>query len=362
MAAAAAEQLLGAVRARLSICLDNAFAPATTAAYKAKIRAFDAFAASVEIDTTREISGDTVALFVAHATAPIPEGLNWGGGSVQTALTALRKHCSANNIVNNFDNAAAKTHVATALRGALRVRPQGANVKRTRHPVTSAHLAELLAHGARMLAPLTFLCWRAVALTALVTAARLGELTARTQSANAGGHAPASSDMMRHEARGTRGASYTIRLATCKTDQVGNGTTLVVTTAGGPDADNNAFMALDLYTEALRAAGVTTFRHPFVMDDKCTPLTQSLFTKILRKLLEANGDEPKNYGSHSFRRAAASSLAQANVSASDISSLGRWRSAASRDRYIQAPTDRVHGRQTTILSSTISVSQTHGPA
>ena len=66
------------------------------------------------------------------------------------------------------------------------------------------------------------------------------------------------------------------------------------------------------------------------------PLTQQRFVVELRKALQMIGEDPQQFGGHSFRAGAATTAAQQGIGDATIKLLGRWHSSAYQV-YIKTP-------------------------
>ena len=73
-------------------------------------------------------------------------------------------------------------------------------------------------------------------------------------------------------------------------------------------------------------------RTVFIVIDR--PMTYYSTLKLFRKLLATLGYNPLNFGLHCFRAGRATDLANAGLSETDISILGRWKSLVSVQGYV----------------------------
>ena len=89
-------------------------------------------------------------------------------------------------------------------------------------------------------------------------------------------------------------------------------------------------------------------RGPLFRYSDGTPLTQARFVMEVRKALLLIGENPKDYGGHSFRAGAATAAAQQGVGDATIKLLGRWRSSAYQI-YIKTPPASLASYSKTLL-------------
>ena len=73
-----------------------------------------------------------------------------------------------------------------------------------------------------------------------------------------------------------------------------------------------------------------------------SPLTRSVFVRMVKEALQMLGYPPKRYSGHSFRAGAASTAAAAGLEDSIIKTLGRWESSAYL-LYIRISQDQLRG-------------------
>ncbi|KAM4019375.1 uncharacterized protein ACNLHF_000079 [Anomaloglossus baeobatrachus] len=65
-----------------------------------------------------------------------------------------------------------------------------------------------------------------------------------------------------------------------------------------------------------------------------SPLTKYQFQAMFKQCLAKAGENPKEYGTHSFRIGAATEAARAGVTEAEVQRMGRWKSACFA-RYIR---------------------------
>jgi integrase len=306
----------------------------------------------------------TVATFLADAADPA--GLNWGKQSLLGALSALRAHCvETPGLTNDFDSTPADRSLVTrAITGALRHPDRSQAEARTRHPLTAAHLALLFAKGAALQSPALLRVVKAVALVGLVCGARIGELLVRAQQAPV---TLAASDVI------STPTYYKLNLRGAKTDKHKTGQTLLVTKTttvsparpGATAEPISAFDALKEYYDARapdQEGGPATPRpRAFFESETGLPLTAAAFSKALRILLTANGDNADHYAPHSLRRGMATSLAeQGEASSTEVDVFGRWSSSRSKQTYTQLSAARTRTLQESILKTSNTFTAFHG--
>ena len=337
---------------QLSEYADQALASSTKRAYARYVDTFKSFASSTGIDISSRVGGSALTLFAAHALHP--DGLGWRTQSLQAAISAIRHHCLTSAVQVGFDTKYAKWRLKTIIKGAGRD-PRRHTTSRTRHPITSAHLSDLLTLARATLQRDEFITYRAAALTALHSAARIGELLPRSVAAFDHTRLPTWGRMeqkTRHQP-----AHFSLVIPRSKTDQGGASHTFILTDNGIRNNDSNPYGALARLSEArpIKHAHQPVFSH-----EGGSLLTSPQFIATTRHLLLLNGDPPRDYCAHSFRRGAATTLLAHGVDAAQVRALGRWRGSNSHERYLQLSQHSVEKLQRTIARSSETFASTHG--
>lgn len=103
-----------------------------------------------------------------------------------------------------------------------------------------------------------------------------------------------------------------------KTDPFGKGVWIRLARSGGPACP---VRTVERYI-SLRSLGVTFLSHA-----DGSPLTRYQFSSVFKQCRLAVGEDPGEYGTHSFRIGAATEAARAGMADADIQRLGRWKSA-----------------------------------
>ena len=80
------------------------------------------------------------------------------------------------------------------------------------------------------------------------------------------------------------------------------------------------------------------------------PLIQQRFVVELRKALQMIGEDPQQFGGHSFRAGAATTAAQQGIGDATIKLFGRWHSSAYQV-YIKTPASNLAGYSRTLVNS-----------
>ena len=80
------------------------------------------------------------------------------------------------------------------------------------------------------------------------------------------------------------------------------------------------------------------------------PLTQQRFVGELQKALQMIGEDPQQFGGHSFRAGAATTVAQQDIGDATIKLLGRWHSSAYQV-CIKTPVSSLAGYSRTLVNS-----------
>ena len=111
-----------------------------------------------------------------------------------------------------------------------------------------------------------------------------------------------------------------ILLKRSKTDQAGKGAIVDIGRTGGQLCPVAA--VLSWMVRRGNAPG------PLFHFQNGAPLTQQRFVVELRKALQMIGEDPQQFGGHSFRAGAATTAAQQGIGDATIKLLGRWHSSA----------------------------------
>lgn len=108
-----------------------------------------------------------------------------------------------------------------------------------------------------------------------------------------------------------------IRVSRSKTDQLGRGSWVHLRSVPGDLCP----VRLVLHFLASRSAGAQ-----FLLHQDGSPLTRFQFTSIFKKCLVVAGENPAEYGTHSFRIGAATEAVRAGLAEGEVMRLGRWQS------------------------------------
>ena len=133
-----------------------------------------------------------------------------------------------------------------------------------------------------------------------------------------------------------------ILLKRSKTDQAGKGAIVGIGRTGGQLCPVAA--VLSWMVRRGNALG------PLFHFQDGAPLTQQRFVVELWKALQMIGEDPQQFGGHSFRAGATTTAAQQGIGDATIKLLGRWRSSAYQV-YIKTPVSSMAGYSRTLVNS-----------
>lgn len=260
------------------------------------------------------------AAYLAH-----PEGENLVTGTVYSRLSALKNFCEDEGRAWPLGDPRAARRLAQITKGALALKPVEVKVGRGKKlPIYPALLFELLSEHSDCIPDGESLVLPAVAMTAITTLARVGNLLPPSRSALAVPHVK--TDKVVYE----RNSHFNLGLERTKTLPQGH-----ILTAVKTDCPMGAYQTLLTYHRWRNQSGVSSQSYFVKMNGQA--YTTAEMRKTLQRLLSAAGETAACYGVHGLRHGGAQGYISAGVSEADVVQLGTWKGRGAHILYLGQP-------------------------
>lgn len=274
----------------------NSVAPATWLAYGKAWQGWWECVGSRPVDTSGEARLQVTLDYLSRLRVAGMSGI-----MAQHRITGLSFHFQ----LRGWGNVGQQFIVKKVLRGWVKE----CSVRDSRKPVSFATLQALVAAAQRISSsPYEASLFATAFGLAFFGAFRVGELVAPSRMAPGGlllEDVVAGPDFLR------------IRVRRSKTDQLGKGSWVHLRAVQG------GLCPVRLVADFIssRSSG-----SQFLVHQDSSPLTRFQFTSIFKKCLLEAGENPADYGTHSFRIGAATEAVRAGLAEGEVMRLGRWQS------------------------------------
>jgi len=301
------------LRAEVARLVEQSVASKTMRSYQQAIKTFNGFQLSLGYPPGGAATQDQLSEFIAwlsvHKKAPSTIA------SYVAGVGFWHKIRSLPDPSNNF-------LVKKMLAALRRERPAGDQ----RLPISGVILKDLM-KGLVISTSSQYECtmYQTAFIVAYFGFLRLGEIVADSNRRAEGGLRGDDVSIQRTSGQGV----VVVNLRHTKTSQYGRPQTVKLQAA--PGSAVCPVRAVQRYA-AVRPLSATSYFCHF----DASPVTRYQFQAVLRRATAAIGLDTRQYSSHSFRIGAASTAAAVGLTADQIKSCGRWRSAAYRS-YIRQP-------------------------